>query len=50
MSLRENDITDVLDLTFSTEDSRFGETVPIDLKPGGGEVEVTNNNKAEYVE
>ncbi|KAI5857099.1 hypothetical protein BZA05DRAFT_166177 [Tricharina praecox] len=46
----ENDITDVLDLTFSTEDSRFGETVTIDLKPGGQEMEVTNDNKGEYVE
>lgn len=46
----ENDITDILDLTFSTEDNRFGETVTIDLKPGGGEMEVTNENKHEYVE
>lgn len=47
---RENDITDVLDLTFSTEDNRFGETVTIDLKEGGQEIEVTNENKNEYVE
>ena len=47
---RENDITDILDLTFSTEDNRFGETVTIDLKPKGQEIEVTNENKAEYVE
>ncbi|KAL7274416.1 hypothetical protein RUND412_002691 [Rhizina undulata] len=46
----DNDITDVLDLTFSTEDSRFGETVIIDLKPGGRDMEVTNENKREYVE
>ena len=46
----ENDITDILDLTFSTEDNRFGETVTIDLKPGGQEMEVTNENKGEYVE
>lgn len=49
-SHRENDITDILDLTFSTEDNRFGETVTIDLKPGGSEMEVTNENKHEYVE
>jgi E3 ubiquitin-protein ligase NEDD4 len=47
---RENDITDILDLTFSTEDSRFGETVTIDLKPDGQNIEVTNDNKREYVE
>lgn len=47
---RENDITDILDLTFSTEDSRFGETVTIDLKLDGQNIEVTNENKREYVE
>ncbi|RPA91244.1 HECT-domain-containing protein [Choiromyces venosus 120613-1] len=46
----ENDITDILDLTFSTEDSRFGETVTIDLKPNGQNIEVTNDNKREYVD
>lgn len=46
----ENDITDVLDNTFSAEDDRFGETVTIELKPGGEEVAVTNDNKKEYVQ
>lgn len=46
----ENSITDVLDLTFSTEDDRFGETVTLDLKPGGRDIEVTDENKSEYVE
>ncbi|KAI5474922.1 E3 ubiquitin-protein ligase NEDD4 [Pseudohyphozyma bogoriensis] len=46
----ENDITDVLDNTFSTEDDRFGETVTVELKPGGAEIEVTNDNKKEYVQ
>ncbi|PWW78736.1 HECT-domain-containing protein [Tuber magnatum] len=46
----ENDITDILDLTFSTEDSRFGETVTIDLKTNGQNIEVTNDNKREYVD
>lgn len=50
MANRENDITDILELTFSTEDSRFGETVTIDLKPDGQNIEVTNENKREYVE
>lgn len=45
-----NDITDALELTFSTEDERFGETVSIPLKPGGEDIEVTNENKREYVE
>ncbi|KAJ1653781.1 hypothetical protein IWQ61_006162, partial [Dispira simplex] len=46
----ENDITDVLDLTFSVEDDRFGEVVTIDLKPDGRNIEVTEDNKKEYVE
>ena len=45
-----NDIDDVLDLTFSTEDERFGEMTTVDLKPGGRDIEVTNDNKKEYVE
>ena len=45
-----NDITDALELTFATDDERFGETVSIELKPGGEEMEVTNENKGEYVE
>lgn len=47
---RNNDITDALELTFSTDDERFGETVSIELKPGGENIEVTNENKHEYVE
>jgi len=50
MDFRENDITDILDLTFSTDDSRFGETVTVDLKENGRNIEVTNENKREYVE
>ncbi|KAF1955590.1 putative E3 ubiquitin-protein ligase hula [Byssothecium circinans] len=45
-----NDITDALELTFSTDDERFGETVSLELKPGGEEIEVTNENKKEYVD
>jgi E3 ubiquitin-protein ligase NEDD4 len=47
---RENDITDVLDLTFSTEDDRFGEVVTVDLIPDGREKIVTEDNKREYIE
>lgn len=46
----DNDITDILDLTFSAEDERFGEIVEVDLKPGGAQIEVTEENKHEYVE
>ncbi|CCX35455.1 protein of unknown function [Taphrina deformans PYCC 5710] len=46
----ENSIDGILDLTFSTEDDRFGETVTLDLKPNGRDLEVTDENKSEYVE
>ena len=46
----ENDIEGVLDQTFSTEDERFGVTTVEDLKPGGRDIAVTNENKKEYVD
>nr|AAB07514.1 E6-AP-like protein ubiquitin ligase [Schizosaccharomyces pombe]CAA68867.1 ubiquitin--protein ligase [Schizosaccharomyces pombe] len=46
----DNDITGVLDLTFSVEDNCFGEVVTIDLKPNGRNIEVTEENKREYVD
>ncbi|PWY98189.1 HECT-domain-containing protein [Testicularia cyperi] len=44
-----NDITDVLDLTFSVDDEEFGETKVIELKPDGTNIAVTEDNKQEYV-
>ncbi|KAJ3361413.1 hypothetical protein GGF32_007337 [Allomyces javanicus] len=41
----ENDITDVLDLTMSTEVHWLGEAVTIDLIPGGRDIPVTEANK-----
>ncbi|CAG8539950.1 78_t:CDS:10 [Ambispora leptoticha] len=46
----ENDITDILDLTFSTEDDRFGEVFTVDLKPDGQNIPVTEENKKEYID
>jgi len=46
----DNDITDVIDETFSLQEERFGELVTIELKPGGVDVEVTEENKQEFVE
>ncbi|KAH9842411.1 ubiquitin-protein ligase [Rhodofomes roseus] len=45
----ENDITDVIDETFTTTEERFGEMVTVELKPGGEDVPVTEDNKKEYV-
>ena len=50
MLCRENDITDVLDETFSTTEDRLGELVIIDLKPDGSNIPVTEENKHEYVD
>jgi E3 ubiquitin-protein ligase NEDD4 len=47
---RENDITDIIYETFTTAEDRFGEVVTIELKPGGGDEPVTEENKKEYVD
>lgn len=46
----ENDITDIIDETFTTTEERFGEMVTVELRPGGADVPVTDDNKKEYVE
>lgn len=46
----ENDVENVIFEHFCVEDEVFGEKVTIDLKPGGRDIEVTNDNKKEYVE
>jgi len=45
-----NDVTDVIDETFTTSEDTFGELVTVELKPGGANIEVNNDNKKEYVE
>lgn len=47
---RGNNITDVLEQTFSVDDEIFGERITVDLKPNGRNVPVTEENKQEYVE
>ncbi len=46
---RDNDITDVFDMTFSVEHDRFGRITNHELKPNGRDVPVTNENKDEYI-
>lgn len=47
----DNDISGgILEATFSTEDERFGVVTEEDLIPDGRNIEVTNENKKEYVE
>lgn len=45
----ENDITDVIDLTFSVESEEFGVQKVIDLKPDGRNIAATETNKRDYV-
>lgn len=45
----ENNIENVLDNTFSVEHNSFGKVHEYELKPGGGEIKVTEGNKREYV-
>jgi E3 ubiquitin-protein ligase NEDD4 len=47
----DNDISGgILEQTFSTEDERFGVLCVEDLIPDGRNIEVTNENKKEYVD
>ncbi|KAF7405811.1 hypothetical protein HZH68_005180 [Vespula germanica] len=45
----ENSIDGVLDATFSVEHSSFGVLKNHELKPGGKDIQVTEENKREYV-
>ncbi|KAG0205736.1 hypothetical protein BGX28_002703 [Mortierella sp. GBA30] len=45
----ENDITDIVEETFSVETDDFGNTKTVDLKPNGRNIPVTEENKHEYV-
>lgn len=45
----DNDITDVIDQEFTIEDDNFGAKQIVELKPGGSQIPVTEENKAEYV-
>lgn len=47
---RENDIEGIIEMNFAVDDEKFGERRTIDLKPGGRDEPVTNENKGEYVE
>jgi E3 ubiquitin-protein ligase NEDD4 len=47
---RDNDITDVLEESFSVTEDRFGEHVIVELKAGGADIPVTEANKEEYVD
>ncbi|KAJ8385601.1 hypothetical protein AAFF_G00184630 [Aldrovandia affinis] len=48
--MKDNDITDILDLTFTVNEEVFGQVTERELKSGGANVQVTEKNKKEYME
>lgn len=46
---RENNISNVIESTFSVENNSFGALVVHELKPSGASIPVTEDNKREYV-
>ncbi|XP_077975841.1 E3 ubiquitin-protein ligase HECW2-like [Styela clava] len=50
MWMKDNDITDVLDLNFTVDQEVFGEIVEKELKQNGKNIPVTEKNKKEYIE
>jgi len=50
MVSRENDITDIIDQTFSVDEEEFGQVITHDLCENGRNIPVTEENKKRYVE
>ncbi|KAM4025309.1 E3 ubiquitin-protein ligase HECW2 isoform 2-T4 [Anomaloglossus baeobatrachus] len=48
--MKDNDIHDILDLTFTVNEEVFGQITERELKPGGANIAVTEKNKKEYIE
>uniref|UniRef100_A0A6I8PP22 HECT-type E3 ubiquitin transferase n=1 Tax=Ornithorhynchus anatinus TaxID=9258 RepID=A0A6I8PP22_ORNAN len=48
--MKDNDVHDLLDLTFTVNEEVFGQITERELKPGGTNIPVTEKNKKEYIE
>ena len=48
--IMETDDVDSLDLTFTSESDVYGHKVETELKPGGKDIKVTNENKKEFID
>ncbi|KAM6958020.1 E3 ubiquitin-protein ligase HECW2 isoform 2-T2 [Tautogolabrus adspersus] len=48
--MKDNDIEDMLDLTFTVNEEVFGQITERELKPGGANIPVAEKNKKEYIE
>lgn len=46
----DNPIEGIMEESFSAIEDKFGEMITVELKPGGEHIEVTDENKREYVE
>uniref|UniRef100_A0A8D3DMF8 HECT-type E3 ubiquitin transferase n=1 Tax=Scophthalmus maximus TaxID=52904 RepID=A0A8D3DMF8_SCOMX len=47
---KDNDIEDILELTFTVNEEVFGQITERELKPGGANIPVSEKNKKEYIE
>uniref|UniRef100_A0A8D0DA96 HECT-type E3 ubiquitin transferase n=1 Tax=Sander lucioperca TaxID=283035 RepID=A0A8D0DA96_SANLU len=48
--MKDNNITDILDLTFTVNEEVFGQVTERELKSGGSNLQVTEKNKKDYIE
>ncbi|XP_012678837.1 E3 ubiquitin-protein ligase HECW2 [Clupea harengus] len=48
--MKDNDIEDILDLTFTVNEEVFGQITERELKPGGANIPLCEKNKKEYIE
>ncbi|GAA5839821.1 hypothetical protein JCM3766R1_004623 [Sporobolomyces carnicolor] len=48
--MADNDITGILDLDFTSQYESFGTLETLELKPGGADIPVTEDNKLEYID
>uniref|UniRef100_A0A4W5K6Z7 HECT-type E3 ubiquitin transferase n=1 Tax=Hucho hucho TaxID=62062 RepID=A0A4W5K6Z7_9TELE len=48
--MKDNDIEDMLDLTFTVNEEVFGQITERELKPAGAGIPVSEKNKKEYIE
>ncbi|GAA6083038.1 E3 ubiquitin-protein ligase HECW2 [Tachysurus ichikawai] len=48
--MKDNNIEDMLDLTFTVNEEVFGQITEQELKPGGANILVSEKNKKEYIE
>lgn len=48
--VKDNDITNILELTFTVNEEVFGQVTERELKSGGANLQVTEKNKKDYIE